>query len=63
MITYINMQLLFVGVCIVCECIVVYLRLSLTSLPDDNSGCSHGSTLSYGADQVCLQKINYTKQL
>ena len=34
----------------------MYLRLSLTFLPDDDSRCSHGSTLPDGADQVGLHK-------
>lgn len=32
----------------------VYLCFSLTSLPHDNSCCSHGSTFSYAADQISL---------
>lgn len=40
---------MFMNVCILCRCMVVYLCLHLTSLPDDNSSCSHGSTLSNGA--------------
>lgn len=49
--------------CTWCRCKLVYLRLGLTSLPDDNSGCSHGSALSYGAHQVCLSGRNYTKTM
>lgn len=40
----------------------MYLCLSLTVLPDDNSRCSHGSTLPDGADQVGLRKTQITLQ-
>lgn len=38
----------------------MYLCLSLTFLPDDDSRCSHGSTLPDGADQVGLRKTQIT---